>query len=432
MKHTFPIIAFFLLVSCGSEESAPVRMDRSRLNIGSYYLQSYARTEQHVRDLKECGIDFVVGMPSDTGILNLFSKYEVGAVVNDVCPGWWGGDGDNAGKLSEVNPISKYEEAAKAFHDHPAVWGIDIGDEPSALDFPYYGEVFSRVDELFPNQFPYLNLYPNYASVAGNNGEETINQLGTADYAEHISEYCRYVSSDYISYDFYIYSLNVPRAYRNLSVVADACRASRRSMWIILQVNSNRPEEWITTNGLRFQAYTAMAFGAEVITWACYTAGWWHNQVLDDKGEKTQQYDKLKIVNSELHSIGVPYMKYRRVNTSFVGFAGTRWLADSDIPSTGQYSDSEFTGVRMEDDAPILVCNMESRDDKGHKALFICAADDPYDENHQTHYLTFRAEKCESVRVTGTGGDTVVMSPSEDGFYRIGIESDSAVFIEAD
>ncbi|MBQ7915173.1 MAG: hypothetical protein IJ315_00110, partial [Firmicutes bacterium] len=71
-------------------------------------------------------------------------------------------------------------------------------------------------------------------------------------------------------------------------------------MWIVLQVNSKHKEEWISENNLRFQAYTAMAFGAENIIWACYTAGWWHNQVLDEKGEKTQQYEKLKKVNGEI------------------------------------------------------------------------------------------------------------------------------------
>ena len=56
-------------------------------HIGAYYLQRNARTEQHVKDLSDCGIDLVFGM-------------------------------DN---------------------DHPAIIGIDAGDESSALDFPYYG-----------------------------------------------------------------------------------------------------------------------------------------------------------------------------------------------------------------------------------------------------------------------------------------------------
>ena len=53
------------------------RMDRSRLNIGTYTLQSYARSEAHVRDLARCGIDFVIGMDNDRETLDLFGKYGV-------------------------------------------------------------------------------------------------------------------------------------------------------------------------------------------------------------------------------------------------------------------------------------------------------------------------------------------------------------------
>ena len=138
------------------------RMNRSKINIGTYCLQSYARSEAHIRDLRECGIDFVIGMQStDTATLDLMAQYGVGCVANGVLPGWWGGNGERAGQLSQINPMKSYEAGAANFKDHPAIWGIDIGDEPSALDFPYYGRVYSKVNAMFPNQFTYLNLYPN-------------------------------------------------------------------------------------------------------------------------------------------------------------------------------------------------------------------------------------------------------------------------------
>jgi hypothetical protein len=71
-----------------------------------------------------------------------------------------------------------------------------------------------------------------------------------------------------------------------------------------------------------------MAFGAESLTWACYTAGWWDNQVVDKQGNKTQQYDKLKKVNSEIHRFGPRYMLYTRRSTSFVGFEGKAIVSD--------------------------------------------------------------------------------------------------------
>ena len=122
------------------------RMDRTKLNIGAYILQPYARSEEHIKNLKESGTDFIVCMENDRDALDLFEKYNLGAVVTGVLPAWWGGDGEKAGKLSEINPIEKYKEASANFIDHPAIWGIDMGDEPSALDFPYYGKVINKCE----------------------------------------------------------------------------------------------------------------------------------------------------------------------------------------------------------------------------------------------------------------------------------------------
>ena len=121
------------------------RMDRSRMNIGVYHLRPYARTEAHIKDLAECGVDFVICMENDRPALDLFQKYGVGAILSGIVPGWWGGMGDNAGTLKDVYPLPVYEERAANFQDHPAVWGIDIGDEPSCWDFPYYGKVLEKV-----------------------------------------------------------------------------------------------------------------------------------------------------------------------------------------------------------------------------------------------------------------------------------------------
>lgn len=405
------------------------RMNRSRLNIGAYILQPYARTEQHVRDIAGCGIDFMTSISYDKGLLDLFSKYHIGAVVNGVVPGWWGGDGSNAGQLSQKNPLAAYEKAAASFQDHPAIWGIDIGDEPSALDFPHYGRVYEKVSQLFPRQFPYLNLYPNYASVSQNTAQQTVNQLGTATYQQHIAEYIKHVPSDYVCYDFYLYSINVHQAYENLRTVSDACLGAGRSMWIVLQVNSSDSTRWISENQLRFQAYTAMAFGAENIIWGCYTAGWWYNNVLDTKGQKTPQYDKLRRINAELHRLGPAYMKYRRVRTDFVSFQGTKWLQDVGQQGLPSLSNGTFTDLQATDRCPLVVGSMVSRSGNGDRALFVCAADDPYDEHPAVHTITFKAEG-RRISVMGTEGP-LPLKVGADGTYSIDLASNQGALIEA-
>ncbi len=405
------------------------RMDRNRLNIGVYHLKPYARTEAHIKEVADCGIDFVVCMDNDRPALDLFHKYGVGAIVSGIVPGWWGGDGNNAGKLAETNSMEKYEAAAASFVDHPAIWGIDVGDEPSALDFPYYGRVMDYVNRAFPGQFAYLNLYPNYASVSQNNAQETVNQLGTATYDEHIQKYCENVPMDYICYDFYLYSINVTKHYENLRVVANACRNTGRSMWIVLQVNSNKPAEWMSENNLRFQAYTSMAFGAENIIWACYTAGWWHNQVLDGEGNKTEQYDKLKKINAEIRTMADEYMKYRRVSTHFVGFEGHPHMAAVQQEAVASLSTGVFFDVKADNGAPLVIGEMVNRNCDGSVALMVCAADDPHETDPKEYNITFRApNRC--VRALGGDGYKTVTDLGGE-LYAVSIKSNEGVLITA-
>ena len=174
-------------------DSAAPRMDRSKLLIGTYCFREAAHDEAHVRDLKECGIDFVTGVPAKSRTtLDLLAKYGIGSIANGVLSGWWGGDGSNAGKMRMSRPKGRYEAQMAEYVDsldHPAIWMIDLCDEPSALDMQYLGEICDLIAARAPKTPAYLNLYPNYASVSKNTGKETRNQLGTTTYREHIDVY---------------------------------------------------------------------------------------------------------------------------------------------------------------------------------------------------------------------------------------------------
>ena len=97
-----------------------LRMNRKKLNIGAYWLQPYAGTEEHVRDIAACHIDMMVCVHEamrDT--LDHFKTYGVGAVVVGAVPGWWGGNG-KSGEMAECNPNQK-KDASKESHKHHGV-----------------------------------------------------------------------------------------------------------------------------------------------------------------------------------------------------------------------------------------------------------------------------------------------------------------------
>ena len=417
------------------------RMDRSRLLIGAYCFKEVVHDEAHVRDAKECGIDFVLGVnATDRAALDLLAKHGMGAIAG-LLPGWWGGDGSNAGMMRKARPKANYEARLAEYLaklDHPAIWMLNLCDEPSALDLPYLGEVCDLVAARTPQTPAYLNLYPNYASVSKNTGEETRNQLGTATYREHIDVYCRTVPLDYISYDFYVYTPNMKRRpslycqmYDNFNIVADACRRTGRSFWYIPQVNSHvaRDFEPTTRNRLRFQSYTAMAFGAESISWACWMPGWWTNNVLTAAGEKTAQYDRLKTVNAELHRFGPLYMRYRNTTTHYVGFPATNGFEKLGVPLPRELDTGCFRELRTLEDTPLVVGEMvPRREDDGSRALFVVASGDPFDYAPAVRTLAFRIPDGRRVEVFAANGKVEPMHEA-DGLFTFPLAENAAVLL---
>lgn len=339
------------------------RMDRSQFHIGTYSLRPYARTEKHIRELAECGIDFVVGVEQDTRMLDLFLHYGIGAVVNRIVPGWFGGTGENAGTMAEKNAPDDYRTAADKFRDHPAIWGIDAGDEPSSLDFPHLGRVMALVDKQFENQFAYMNLYASYGMRADSAPGQAARELGCGDYGQYLRSYCEAVQTDYLCFDHYMYTTDWHSLVRDLKTAAEVCKEYNRDLWIVLQVNSREPEIRLREAQLFLQAYTAMAFGVRCISWACYTAGWWYNHVLDSSGEKTEQYDRLKRVNGCIRNLAAVYMRYRWVSSC--------WLSSAETAGQWGY----LVGLAVGQGQTLLAGRMEAGDGSGAKALFLTAPD---------------------------------------------------------
>ena len=398
------------------------RFNNIRLNIGTYYLAPYARTEEHIKDAAACGIDFFVNVPNDATLLELLHKENIGAFVTGVFPSWFGGDGSNAGQMAESNPLYKYQDALTHFVDAPNIYGIDTGDEPSLLDFPHYGKIFSLVQKEQTQLLPYLNIYPSYAVKGANTAEEIKAQLGTDSYAEYIETYCQNIPSEYICFDYYPYSASLEGLYESLLTVSIACKKYKRKMFMVLQVNSHEPEVWLSANKLRFQAFHAMAFGAQTIIWACYTAGWWYNHVLDKEGNKTEQYDKLKKVNSEIHFLGTEYMNYNYEETHFIGKYSV-----SNITTKNALSTSFVSQLKGEHDEALLVSTMQSASEN---AIFICASGDCYDKESDAFSITFHSDVQNVILLKNETKTTLI--PDSEGNYTFSMLPNEGAFLTFD
>lgn len=415
---------------------APSRMDRSRINVGAWRLSGNARTEAHVKDLKACGVDFVV-TPLDRATLDLFAKHGVGCfLLRDEMPLWHGGGHPDSGKMQLQRPLSLYDAACASFKDHPAIWGLYIGDEPSALDIPWFGRIAGHCARRYRDKVIFLNLFPGYALPEGGAVDRVRSQLGAADYRAYIGEYCRNVPLDYICYDHYPWGWgNKPfGAIGDLAIVSDACAGTGRSLWVVMQSSRHadgESKQCMNVGTLRFQANTALAFGAETVVWACWSRAWggWDGTVLDAEGRKTEVYESLRTVNMELHRLSPAYMRFRRTHTDLVGFPG------EDARLTGQPSFAASNGavfhdVRATDGQPLVVGHFVARDGSGARAMYVVACDDPNGGSTRERHVAFRLSGKSATAFTGDGN--VSLERGEDGTWTFPIRSNCGVLIECE
>lgn len=380
----------------------------NNFHIGTYFLQANARTESHIKDIKDCGIDLVFGMDYDTDALDLFYKHGVSAVVSDVVPGWFGGNGDNAGTMSCTNKKEMYIEGINAFNDHPAIIGIDVGDEPSSADFPYYGQMIELIKELLPGKFLYLNIYPSYGMLADNSEAQIKKELGVPSYPEYIESYCKNVDLPYLSFDHYVYTSSMERLFSDLETAASFCKAYNKKLYVVLQVNSREKDVFISEEQLCFQAFSALAYGASAVSWACYSEGWWHNHVLDADGNKTFQYEKLKKVNHKLRFLATEYIKYQWVSTERI--------------SSGSTTEFEaFKSIVSSQDA--LLGKFEKAD--GTKALFFSLLNN---QNSVDSTLCFKLDEGKQAYLYKSNSKQELAADA-DGVYRITLYGSEACFI---
>ena len=436
MRKVALVVVGTVLLLAGPEAVAADAAPEFR--IGAYRLPQKLRTETTFREMKEAGVDFIIDeFHKDKASLDIMQRLGIGAISSRVIPSEWGGHTNVNGKLETLLPIQKYEKVAADLKPHPAEMMFSAGDELSALDFPHLARAFRRVREINPGIQLYFNLHPS-----GIGRKRKLQYYGVDSYQRYIEEYCRLIPFDYICFDMYVYCR--PRAwglavlYESYRTVADACRDHNRRFWFVGQVNTHKPSVEITEHKLRFQAYSAMAFGAERMIWACWAPGWWTNNVLTAEGEKTVQYGRVKAVNMELRRLAPQYMQFVRRETWFTGFTGDAsiWLTSEkpqysavppiNVNRPGAISTALFTGVKADDGLPLIVGDMTARDGSARRALFVFAADDPYDEKPLARTVRFRTAA--NVTAVGPNGP-VELSRAADGTYSFAVKSSACVMV---
>lgn len=399
------------------------RFDRSKLLIGTYYLMPYAQTEEHVKQLVAANIDFVIAEPRNDNLLNLLHKYNIGIFPKGILPQ------DEYRRTEDSLSIEKYEEAAHNYVDHPAIWGVFVGDEPAAGQFSTYGKLINSLPRLFPGLTPHLGLRGSCFQDFYTAGKDPRKIYEADSYQEYIDKFVENVNLDYIAYDNYVYIVPMATYLENFEIVANKCRETKRDFWFCGQVNNQDEKYIVSENMMRYQAYTALSYGAKVISWGCWTKGWWGNNVVDEYGNTTEQYAKLCKVNSELKKTGEIYMKYENKSTHYLGFYGTPFLSYKDkktgklisLKSENNIQLGAFNNLKIEGGSAIV----GYFENDNSQAIMIADHSDPRDLGTVVAEISFTTDK----KVSAIYNGEPVQIENKDGKYSVSISHCCGVFI---
>ena len=401
------------------------RFDRSKLLIGAYYLMPYAQTEEHVKQLVEANIDFIVAEPRNDVLLDMLHKYGIGIFPKGILPQ---SDGRSAESFLS---IESYEKAAKEYVDHPAIWGPFVGDEPPAGQFPLYGKLIKKIDELFPGLTPHFNLSGNCFQDFYTYGRiDPVKKYEAENYNELVDKCVENIELDYIGFDNYVYIVPIATYLENFEIVANKCRETGRDLWFVPQCNNQDGEYIVTENMMRYQVYLSLAYGCRCITWACWTKGWWDNNVLDEYGNTTEQFEKVCKINNELKNIGEVYMAYDNKSTHYLGFDGSPYISYIDQKDNSIFELESENNIDLGDFKNVTIdggCAVVGYFEKenGGCALMIADHSDPRDIGEVIANIKFKTDK----KVNALYNGAPIEIENKNGKYSLSISHCCGVFI---
>ncbi len=421
------------------------RMPHHKFLIGTWLCQNVAPDlclydDAHLQEMADADIDYVVQPIVNDVSLAQHYKYGIGMIpwTADLnLPFYFGGWREEGQDPQPVFDEAAFREASKNYIDHPAIWGSFQCDEPNANDFAYYSQAGKIIEEeLLPDTANFYCLFPNLASSV---------KMGRSSYSKYVSAFVSAIDSDTIYTNHYLYNSgktgNLSTYLRNLDTIATQCYKTGRDLWIVLQVNNDIGRGFVVSiDMMKFQAYTSMAYGAKSVTWGCWIYGWGENNIYDDNGNRTAQYEKMQETNVDLKALEPIYMRYTGKSNCFLvgangnpggkcGPSSSAKIFTNHVNSNGvgTLENTMLTNLATGDSDLVLTGHYTKNVGSGEAYLFV-NCNDFWFKTENTAVVTFSATNPDSVVTAYVKGVPTVLE-AVNGVYTVEIQGADAVFV---
>lgn len=264
-------------------------------------------TSETYKQIRECGFN-LAGFVSPSQ-LDLVYQAGLKAIVQDPAITFR----DDMAKLAFDEVTSRVRDVLQRTRAHPAAFGYYIRDEPDFALFKPLALWARAFREADPSKMVYINLLPNYI-------DPQLKAWGLKDYDEFLESYIETVEPRFLSYDHYaLMDGGALRGgyFQNLESMRKAALKHNLPFWNIVLSNAHFTYAEPTPAGLRFQAFTTLAYGARGISYFTYFApdvGNYRLAPVDQFGNKTPTWDMLRNVNLQIHKLAPVLVKLKSAN----------------------------------------------------------------------------------------------------------------------
>lgn len=212
-----------------------------------------------------------------------------------------------------VKKIIYADHVTPEMNDDPMIFNVHGGDEPRAEKFPELIKQRARVRNIAPGLDYSNNLLPVYGF--GN----------FAEYEEYLEEYFSSLKPKSATYDHYAFFDDgsfLEDYFPNLEVFRRVAKKHHADYGIIVQLLGFGGCRSCDEGEMRFQAYSALAYGCKVLGWFTFFEPVgeyddWHDATIDTAGRRTRHYALLREINGEVLQLGKTLLKLEHRNAYF-------------------------------------------------------------------------------------------------------------------
>ena len=329
--------------------------------------------------------------------------------------------------FSKHNYYSEYMDMIK---------GIRIIDEPNKEKITELADetLINDFKKIYPDKKYMINLIPKTAG-SHNYGYDTYEEL-VNDYAEKIMAQ---FDTSYISLDFYPFNtLAIEPDHQILSnyqLIANTAKKYNAEKTFILQSSVGVEfEESLNEGDMRWQVYTALAFGADNLQYYCYSvpAGREYNycMLMPDNKTPSDVYYYVQEINNEIQGMASAVLSYEWDKTIGISGSEEMSLRVSSLEYDENLEKAKFHNAKYFENATSthdLIVSRFISEEYGESYMIVNFA-----EREKSNAVNAQFKDCGAVAIyggKGFDGTPRIVELADDGTLALNLQYGEGVFI---